>query len=71
MRKKGIIAAGAALILICVLAGIIYMKYRPETSDGEKEVSVTVIHSDKTEKEGLYSAQPYFMVFLQRGHDAS
>lgn len=61
MGKKGIIAAGAVLVLICILAGMIYMKYRPQTFAGEKEVSVTVIHSDKIEKKFTYTTNAKYL----------
>ncbi|HIR92453.1 MAG TPA: DUF4430 domain-containing protein [Candidatus Egerieimonas intestinavium] len=50
MKKKGIIAAAALLVLVCLGAGLLYMKFRPKTSQGEKEIQVTVIHGDGQEK---------------------
>ena len=46
-RKTGILAG--ILLIFCIAAGILVHVYKPETSVGEKEIDIIVIHSDKTE----------------------
>lgn len=48
-NKKIIIAAIAIVVLIAIMAGI-YFATRPDPVEGEKSITVTVIHSDGTEK---------------------
>lgn len=50
-NKKLIIGLAIGLIaLIAVFAGVYFMT-RPETQDGAKNISVTVVYKDKTNKE--------------------
>ena len=46
-RKTGILAG--ILVIFCIAAGVLFHAYKPETSAGEKEVNILVIHADKTE----------------------
>ena len=55
MKKKGTLIAGVLLVLVCVLAGVIAMKFKPETVAGAKEVTVVVVHGD--EKEATFTYQ--------------
>lgn len=38
------------MIVLCVGAGILYQKFKPTATEGEKQIAVTVIHGDQTEK---------------------
>ena len=46
-RKNGILAG--VLLIFCIATSILVHVYKPETSVGEKEIYIIVIHSDKTE----------------------
>ena len=54
MKKKGIVAAVIALIVVCIAAGLLYVKFKPGTTEGAKEVKITVVHGDGEEKEFTY-----------------
>lgn len=54
MMKKGIVAAVIALIVVCIAAGLLYVKFKPGTTEGAKEVKITVVHGDGEEKEFTY-----------------
>lgn len=49
MNKKTIIALVALVVVVGLLIGV-YFLTRPETEEGMKTITVTVVHSDKTEK---------------------
>ena len=49
-NKKLILALVALVAVIAVMAGV-YMATRPETVEGAKTITVTVVHKDGTEKE--------------------
>lgn len=49
-KKSGLIAGIIILIVLCVGAGILYQKFKPTATEGEKQITVTVIHGDQTEK---------------------
>lgn len=48
-KKSGLIAGIVILILLCTGAGVLYQNMKPEASEGEKHITVTVIHGDQTE----------------------
>lgn len=48
-NKKMIVAVVAIVAVIAVMAGI-YFATRPETSEGAKTITITVVHKDGTEK---------------------
>ena len=48
MNRKNKILAGI-LLIFCIAAGILFHMNKPETSIGEKEIDIIVIHADKTE----------------------
>ena len=53
-NKKLIIAAVAFVAVIAILAGIA-MANKPQTTAGEKSITVVVIHGDETEKTFTYT----------------
>ena len=48
-NKKLILTLVAFVAVIGILAGI-YFATRPQTQQGSKTITVTVVHKDKTEK---------------------
>lgn len=50
MKNKKIILAAVALVAVLALLAGVYVLTRPKTVDGSKTVTVTVVHSDGTEK---------------------
>ena len=54
MKKKQTVILGAVLVVLCILAGILYQNFKPETTDGTKEITVTVVHADQSEKDFTY-----------------
>ena len=50
MKNKKLVIAVIALVAVVALMAGIWMSTRPETQEGAKAYSVTVIHSDGTEK---------------------
>ena len=49
-KKLVVILSVVLAVLIAAFAGV-YFLTRPETQDGAKEITVTVVYKDKTEKE--------------------
>ncbi len=50
-NRKLIIGLAIGLIAIIALFAGVYFATRPETNDGAKSISVTVVYKDKTDKE--------------------
>ena len=50
MNKKIVLAIIALVAVVGILLGV-YFATRPETQQGSKEITVTVVHKDGTEKE--------------------
>lgn len=67
-NKKFIIAVVALVAVIAVMAGV-FMATRPETAAGGKTISVTVVHSDGTEKVFEYTTEEEYLgpVLLAEG----
>lgn len=61
MGKKKIAAAGILLVLVCLLAGLIYLNFKPQSSQGEKEITVTVIHSNQEEVSFTYRTNAEYL----------
>ena len=59
-NKKTILAIIALVAVIAVFAGI-YFATRPETTEGAKTITVTVVHKDGTEKEFTYHTDEEFL----------
>ena len=58
-RKTGILAG--ILLILCIAAGVLFHTNKPETSIGEKEVNITVIHADKTENTFTYQTDAEYL----------
>lgn len=60
-KKRGLIAAVAILIVLCIGAGFLYQKFKPSVSEGAKQIQVTVIHGDETEKVFEYDTDAQYL----------
>ena len=58
-RKTGILAG--FLIVLCIAAGVLFHINKPETTAGEKEINVVVIHADQTEKTFTYQTDAEYL----------
>ena len=67
-NKKLIVITLAVVLVIAALLGV-YSATRPETAQGSKAITVTVVHSDGTEKEFSYKTDAEFLaeVLLAEG----
>lgn len=67
-NKKLIVVALAVVLVIAVLLGV-YAATRPETAAGAKNFTVTVVHSDGSEKEFSYATDEEYLgtVLLAEG----
>ena len=61
MKKKTIAIAGGLLALLCVLAGVLYFQFKPQTTAGEKEISVVVVHANREEKTFTYQTDAEYL----------
>ncbi|MDY3224853.1 MAG: DUF4430 domain-containing protein [Candidatus Faecousia sp.] len=67
-NKKLWIAVAALVALVAVMAGV-YLAFRPQTTAGEKQISVTVVHADGSEKQFQYQTREEYLgsVLLAEG----
>ena len=61
MKNKKLILAVVALSAVVGLLLGVYFATRPETSQGSKTFTVTVVHKDGTEKEFTYSTDEEYL----------
>ena len=61
MKKRTLGIFLLALIVLCTAAFLLYRQFAPQTSDGEKNISVTVVHGDKTEKTFTYQTDAEYL----------
>lgn len=61
MKKRTIIISAVILIFLCIGAFLLYQKFAPQTYSGEKNIAVTVIHGDKTEKTFTYQTDAEYL----------
>ncbi len=59
-NKKLIITAAALLALVAVLLGV-YFATRPQTSQGSKNYTVTVVHGDGSTKDFHYATEQKYL----------
>lgn len=59
-NKKLVIAAVAVIVVVGLMLGV-WMATRPETAQGAKGYTVTVVHSDGTVKEFSYRTDAEFL----------
>lgn len=67
-NKKLILAVIALVAVVAVFAGV-FLATRPETSQGSKAITVTVVHADGTSKEFHYRTDEEYLgpVILTEG----
>lgn len=61
MKNKKLILAVAALVLAAALFVGIYIATRPETTQGAKTYTVTVVHADGTSKDFTYHTDEEYL----------
>ena len=61
MKKKSTISAAVVLVLVVVAAGLLYMKFKPGTTAGEKEVEITVVHGDESQTTFTYDTDAEYL----------
>lgn len=68
MKKKSTIIAAVVLVLVVAAAGLLYMKFKPGTTAGEKEVEITVVHGDESQTAFTYDTDAEYLgeVMLER-----
>ena len=59
-NKKLILALGAFILVIALLLGV-WMANKPQTTEGTKAYTVTVVHSDGSEKAFSYTTDEEFL----------
>lgn len=69
MKKKQIAIAGIVLVLFCIVAATLYVNFKPETVEGEKEVTVLVVHGDEEEKEFIYQTDAEYLGEVLTGNE--
>ncbi len=69
MKNKKIIIAAVALVAVVALMLGIWLLTRPETQEGAKEITVTVVHKDGSEKVFTYHTDEEYLgpVLLSEG----
>lgn len=63
MKKKSLIIVLAAVLVLSLAAGMLalYRFTRPDTVQGDKHITVTVMHKDKTEKVFEYDTNEEYL----------
>ena len=56
-----ITAAVVALALLVAGMGMLYQKFRPQPVEGDKHITVTVVHKDGSQKEFTYDTNEEFL----------
>lgn len=69
MKKKNLTILLSVLIVLCIGAAFLMKVTKPETSTGAKEIEVTVVHGDGSEKEFTYDTDEEYLgdVLLSEG----
>lgn len=69
MKKKQTVILATVLVVLCVLAGVLYQNFKPGTTEGSKEITVTVVHADQSEKDFTYNTDAEYLgeVLLDEG----
>ena len=61
MKNKKLIIAVVALVAVIVVMAGVFLATRPETNAGGKEITVTVVHKDGTEKVFEYATDAEYL----------
>lgn len=59
-KKKIVIVAIALVVVIAALVGV-YFVTRPDTAEGQKTFTVTVVHGDGTSKDFTYTTEKLYV----------
>ena len=59
--KKSLWLAVAALVLVAAIFLGVYLATRPETAEGSKTITVTVVHGDGTSKDFTYHTDEEYL----------
>lgn len=68
MNKKPVLSAIALAAVAAVLLGV-YLMERPETTAGEKELTIQVVHGDQSEKTFEVTTSAEFLADVLKEHD--
>lgn len=60
MNKKILLAVIALVVVAAVMVGV-YFATRPDTVEGQKTITVTVVHKDGTSKDFTYKTQEEYL----------
>ncbi len=61
MKNKKLILAIIALVAVIAVLAAVYFLTRPQTQQGTKTVTITVIHADKSEKSFTYHTDEEYL----------
>ena len=61
MKNKKLIVSLIALVAVVALMVGVYVSTRPETAEGAKTITVTVVHKDGTSKDFVYQTDAEFL----------
>ena len=64
MKNKTWIWITAAVLVLALLVGgmvALYLKFRPQAQEGDKHITVTVVHKDGSEKEFAYDTEEEYL----------
>lgn len=69
MKNKKVWIAAIALVLLIAMLAAVYLVNRPQTAAGAKEITLTVVHSDGSEKQFRYRTDEEYLgsVLLAEG----
>lgn len=69
MKNKKVWIAAIALVLLIAMLAAAYFMNRPQTAAGAKEITLTVVHSDGSEKQFRYRTDEEYLgtVLLAEG----
>ena len=63
MKHKGTLIAAAALLSVSSpIRFSLFLKFKPQATEGEKEVTIVVVHGDQTEKTFQYHTDAEYLV---------
>ncbi len=61
MNNKKLILAAIALVAVVAVLAAVFMLTRPQTQQGAKTITVTVVHADKSEKTFTYHTDEEYL----------
>ncbi len=61
MKNKKTILAALALVAVIAVMAAVFLMTRPETSQGAKTITITVVHGDGSEKTAQYHTDEEFL----------